>query len=63
MLKWLEANYLNQFTLSSEKAKEEAIVIEMSIDPALFREISNVIKAEKDVYGGVTVEIIDSSQA
>jgi hypothetical protein len=54
---------LNQFKLSSEKVKEEAIVLEMAIDPALFREISNVIKGEKEVYGGVTVEIIDSSQA
>ena len=47
--------------MMSEKAVDEKVVFEMSIDPALFREISNLIKSEKDVYQGVTVEIIDSS--
>ena len=62
MHKWLQEKFLSQFTMMSEKAVDEKVVFEMSIDPALFREISNLIKSEKDVYQGVTVEIIDSSQ-
>lgn len=63
MHKWLQEKFTSQFTITSEKAVDEKVVYEMSIDPSLFREISNLIKSEKDVYQGVTVEIIDSSQA
>jgi hypothetical protein len=32
----------------------------MSIEPALFREITTIIKTEKETFNAVVVELIDS---
>lgn len=58
MLKWLKDNFATQYTVTAEKTVDEKVVVELSIDPALFREISNLTKSQKDVYDGVTVEMI-----
>jgi hypothetical protein len=35
-------------------------VVDLNADPALFREISQITKQEKEVYSDVTLEIMDS---
>ena len=58
LLKWLADNFANQYTIVSEKTLDQKVVVELQIDPALFREISNETKSKKDVYSGVTIEMI-----
>lgn len=42
--KWLTNNHANQFKIENQSQKESAVVLVISIEPALFREISNVVK-------------------
>lgn len=58
MHKWLASSYANQFEISAEKAKGDLYEVLITIEPALFREISNLVKGEKDLYEDVTVEIV-----
>ena len=64
--KWLQENFNNQYTITSEKTKDDAFEVLMSIEPALFREISNLVKqekvvtAEKEPYLDITIEIVDA---
>ena len=37
------------------------MILEIAIEPSLFREITTLIKTEKETYDGVIVELVESA--
>jgi hypothetical protein len=61
-LEVLSSKFSSQFSVISTKQREDSpvYVVDLNADPALFREISQITKQEKEVYSDVTLEIMDS---
>ena len=62
LLEVLSSKFSSQFSVISTKQREDSpvYVVDLNADPALFREISQITKQEKEVYSDVTLEIMDS---
>jgi hypothetical protein len=62
LLEVLSSKFGSQFSVISTKQREDSpvCVVDLNADPALFREISQITKQEKEVYSDVTLEIMDS---
>ncbi len=51
----LGEKYANKFQVIGQNDQS----VQLSIEPALFREITTLIKTEKEVYGNALVELVD----
>jgi ribosome maturation protein Sdo1 len=62
LLSSLTGKFDGQFTVNSNKQKPDSAIclLDMSVDPALFREISQLTKQDKESFADVTLEIMDS---
>lgn len=61
LIAYLQEKFHDQFKLNTQRKKDDsdAFVVDMSVDPSLFREISQLCKQEKETFAEVTLEIMD----